>query len=133
MQESMVSGELSSDRMLLEMLLQAPNLSNAAASTSPALTFCLAYALICLEAGHAQASVGGCGVNTWCWAGMLGIGGGFVISPLMLALGAHPSAAAATSNTILFFSSGLATLSFQREGLLNRQVSSQIIADGEFV
>ena len=55
---------------------------------------------------------------------MLGIGGGFVISPLMLSLGAHPSAAAATSNTILFFSSGLATLSFQREGLLNSQVSS---------
>ena len=55
---------------------------------------------------------------------MLGIGGGFVISPLMLSLGAHPSAAAATSNTILFFSSGLATLSFQREGLLNSQVRS---------
>ncbi|KAK9862471.1 hypothetical protein WJX84_009881 [Apatococcus fuscideae] len=57
-------------------------------------------------------------------AGLLGMGGGFIIAPLMLSLGSHPKIAAATSNTILFFSTSFAALAFERMGLLNYQFAA---------
>ncbi|KAK9826014.1 hypothetical protein WJX74_005571 [Apatococcus lobatus] len=55
-------------------------------------------------------------------AGLLGMGGGYTIAPLMLHLGVHPSVSTATSNAIFFFSTSFAALSYQRMGLLNCQV-----------
>ena len=56
-------------------------------------------------------------------AGLLGMGGGAIIGPLLLSLGTHPSVSAATSNTVLFFSSSFSALAFERMGLLNYQVT----------
>lgn len=51
-------------------------------------------------------------------AGMFGIGGGIVKGPLMLAMGVHPKVAAATSATMILFTSFTATTSFMVFGLL---------------
>ena len=56
------------------------------------------------------------------------MGGGYIIAPLMLHLGIHPSVSTATSNTILFFSTSFAALSYQRMGLLNYQVRGHLPA-----
>jgi len=50
------------------------------------------------------------------------MGGGFIIAPLMLHLGIHPSVATSTSNTVLFFSTSFAALAYERMDLLNYQV-----------
>ena len=51
-------------------------------------------------------------------AGMFGIGGGIVKGPLMLAMGVHPLVAAATSATMILFTSLTATTTFVVFGLL---------------
>ncbi|KAK9826527.1 hypothetical protein WJX74_000306 [Apatococcus lobatus] len=57
-------------------------------------------------------------------AGLLGMGGGFIIAPLMLHLGIHPSVATSTSNTVLFFSTSFAALAYERMDLLNYQFAA---------
>lgn len=50
--------------------------------------------------------------------GMVGLGGGMLLSPLFLELGAHPAAASATSGLLVLFSSSIAVLSFGAAGRL---------------
>ena len=45
-------------------------------------------------------------------AGLLGIGGGMIVNPLLLEFNIHPQAAAATSTLMVLFSSSSAALSF---------------------
>ena len=52
-------------------------------------------------------------------AGLLGIGGGMIVSPLLLELGLHPQVAAATSSLMVLFSASSAALSFAFDHLLN--------------
>ena len=52
------------------------------------------------------------------FAGMFGVGGGIVKGPLMLIMGVHPLVAAATSATMILFTSLTATTSFIIHGLL---------------
>lgn len=51
-------------------------------------------------------------------SGMLGVGGGIVMAPLMLELGIHPKTAASTSNFLLIFTSIAATILFLLSGQL---------------
>ena len=51
-------------------------------------------------------------------AGLFGIGGGLVKAPLMLALGVHPAVAAATSATMILFTTLTATTCFVVFGML---------------
>lgn len=50
--------------------------------------------------------------------GMVGLGGGMLLSPLFLELGVHPAAASATSGLLVLFSSSIAVLSFAAAGRL---------------
>jgi len=52
-------------------------------------------------------------------AGLLGIGGGMVIAPLLIELGLHPLVAAATSSLMVLFSASTAALAFAFEHLLS--------------
>eukprot|EP00884_Botryococcus_braunii_P000942 jgi/Botrbrau1/10849/Bobra.0025s0027.1 len=54
-------------------------------------------------------------------AGLLGIGGGMILSPLLLMLGVHPLVSAATSSVLVLFSASSAALSFGFDGTLNWQ------------
>ena len=45
-------------------------------------------------------------------AGLLGIGGGMIVNPLLLEFNIHPQAAAATSTLMVLFSASSAALSF---------------------
>ena len=56
-----------------------------------------------------------------CLAGLLGIGGGMIISPLLLEFDMHPHVTAATSTVIVVFSASSAALSFGFAHLLNLQ------------
>ena len=51
-------------------------------------------------------------------AGMLGIGGGMIVGPLLLELGVHPAAASATSALMVLFSASSAVVSFAAAGRL---------------
>jgi len=53
------------------------------------------------------------------FAGLFGIGGGIVKSPLMLEMGVHPSVASATCATMILFTSVTATTSFIAYGELD--------------
>jgi uncharacterized membrane protein YfcA len=54
-------------------------------------------------------------------AGLLGIGGGMIIGPLLLEFGTHPHVAAATSTVMVLFSASSAALSFGFARLVNLQ------------
>lgn len=54
-------------------------------------------------------------------AGLLGIGGGMIIGPLLLAFDTHPRVAAATSTLMVLFSASSAALSFGFARALNLQ------------
>lgn len=54
-------------------------------------------------------------------SGLLGIGGGMILSPLLLVLGVHPLVSAATSSVLVLFTSSSAALSFGFDGTLNWQ------------
>ncbi|KAK9808711.1 hypothetical protein WJX72_002354 [[Myrmecia] bisecta] len=54
-------------------------------------------------------------------AGLLGIGGGMIINPLLLQLGIHPQVSAATSTLMVLFSGSSAALSFGFDHALNLQ------------
>jgi Sulfite exporter TauE/SafE len=49
-------------------------------------------------------------------AGILGIGGGMIMAPMLLSSGVHPQSASATSNVLVFFCSSAATLAFMLAG-----------------
>jgi len=63
-------------------------------------------------------------------AGMFGIGGGIVKGPLMLAMGVHPLVAAATSATMILFTSLTATTSFVVFGVLQYDYAHVLIVVG---
>ena len=52
-------------------------------------------------------------------AGFIGMGGGFLLNPLLLEFGAHPQVAASTSSLLVLFSSAAATMAFITEGRLD--------------
>ncbi|KAL4533233.1 hypothetical protein Ndes2526A_g08674 [Nannochloris sp. 'desiccata'] len=52
-------------------------------------------------------------------AGMVGLGGGVLIAPLMMELGVHPQSAAATSTLVVLFSSTIASVTFGLYGRIN--------------
>jgi len=52
-------------------------------------------------------------------AGLLGIGGGLVLGPLLLELGIHPVVSAATSNFLVLFTSSSTSIQFMIEGMMN--------------
>lgn len=54
-------------------------------------------------------------------AGMVGLGGGVMMSPLLLELRVHPQAAAATSTFITLFASTTAAVTFGLDDRLNLQ------------
>lgn len=51
--------------------------------------------------------------------GLLGIGGGMIVSPLLLELGVHPLVGASTSSLMVLFSASTAALAFAFDHLLN--------------
>jgi len=53
------------------------------------------------------------------FAGMVGLGGGILVGPLLVELGVHPQAAAATSTLVVFWSSMIAAVSFGLNGRIN--------------
>ncbi|KAG2441792.1 hypothetical protein HXX76_003404 [Chlamydomonas incerta] len=60
--------------------------------------------------------------------GMLGLGGGMVMGPLLLHLGVHPQVTAATSGAMVLFSSSTALLQFAIAGQLNAQYAAVFAA-----
>ena len=70
-----------------------------------------------------------CSVAGLC-AGMFGIGGGIVKGPLMLAMGVHPMVAAATSATMILFTTFTATTSFIEFGLLQYDYAAVLVIIG---
>ncbi|KAF5834267.1 hypothetical protein DUNSADRAFT_9134 [Dunaliella salina] len=52
-------------------------------------------------------------------AGLLGLGGGMIIGPLLMALKVHPQVSAATSSLMVLFSSSAALISFAVDGRVN--------------
>lgn len=52
-------------------------------------------------------------------AGYIGMGGGFLLNPLLLEFGVHPQVAASTSSLLVLFSSAAATTTFIAEGRLD--------------
>lgn len=63
-------------------------------------------------------------------AGMFGVGGGIVKGPLMLAMGVHPLVAAATSATMILFTSLTATTSFIVFGVLQYDYAYVLVVIG---
>jgi uncharacterized membrane protein YfcA len=61
-------------------------------------------------------------------ASMFGIGGGVVKGPLMLSLGVCPEVAAATSSTMILFTSAGASLFFYNAGFLQRDYATALLA-----
>lgn len=52
-------------------------------------------------------------------AGLLGIGGGLILGPILLELGIHPIVSTATSNFLVLFTSSSTTIQFALHGMLN--------------
>jgi len=52
-------------------------------------------------------------------AGMLGIGGGLILGPLLLGIGLHPIVSSATSNFLVLFISSSTALQFMLSGMMN--------------
>jgi uncharacterized membrane protein YfcA len=52
-------------------------------------------------------------------AGLLGIGGGLILGPLLLELGLHPLVSTATSNFLVLFTSSSTSLQFILLGMMN--------------
>jgi uncharacterized membrane protein YfcA len=52
-------------------------------------------------------------------AGLLGIGGGLILGPLLLELGLHPIVSTATSNFLVLFTSSSTSLQFILLGMMN--------------
>ena len=59
---------------------------------------------------------------------MVGLGGGVMMSPLLLELRVHPQAAAATSTFITLFASTTAAVTFGLEGRLNLEYMALVCA-----
>lgn len=56
-------------------------------------------------------------------AGILGIGGGMIMAPMLLESGVHPLSSSATSNVLVFVCSSSATLAFLLDGRVNAAYS----------
>ena len=52
-------------------------------------------------------------------AGLLGIGGGLILGPLLLDLGLHPMVSTATSNFLVLFTSSSTSVQFILHGMMN--------------
>lgn len=52
-------------------------------------------------------------------SGLLGIGGGLILGPLLLDLGIHPLVSTATSNFLVVFISGSTTIQYMLHGMMN--------------
>lgn len=52
-------------------------------------------------------------------AGLLGIGGGLILGPLLLELGLHPIVSTATSNFLVLFTSSSTSIQFILLGMMN--------------
>ena len=52
-------------------------------------------------------------------AGLVGIGGGLILGPLLIGLGIHPIIATVTSNFLVLFTSSSTTLQFSLAGMMN--------------
>jgi uncharacterized membrane protein YfcA len=59
------------------------------------------------------------GFISGCMAGLLGIGGGLILGPLLLELGLHPVVSTATSNFLVLFTSSSTSLQFILLGMMN--------------
>eukprot|EP00879_Flechtneria_rotunda_P020888 GHRR01021993.1.p1 GENE.GHRR01021993.1~~GHRR01021993.1.p1 ORF type:complete len:495 (+),score=150.04 GHRR01021993.1:450-1934(+) len=57
-------------------------------------------------------------------AGLLGIGGGMLMGPMLLASGVHPQSSAATSNILVFMSSSSAALAFLLVGRVKMEYAA---------
>jgi uncharacterized membrane protein YfcA len=64
-------------------------------------------------------SAAGVAVGAGAVAGLIGMGGGFLLNPLLLEIGIQPQVAAATSALMVLFSSSSATVAFAVEGRLD--------------
>lgn len=53
-------------------------------------------------------------------AGLLGIGGGLILGPLLLELGLHPVVSTATSNFLVLFTSSSTSIQFILLGMMNK-------------
>lgn len=58
-----------------------------------------------------------------CLAGMLGIGGGLILAPLLLELGLHPVISSATSNFLVLFTSSSTSFQFIYLGMMKLDYS----------
>ncbi|KAK7318890.1 hypothetical protein RJT34_03597 [Clitoria ternatea] len=56
--------------------------------------------------------LGACGILAGTIAGLLGLGGGFILGPLFLGLGIHPQVASATSTLTMAFSASMAVVEY---------------------
>eukprot|EP00878_Enallax_costatus_P032846 GHUV01036151.1.p1 GENE.GHUV01036151.1~~GHUV01036151.1.p1 ORF type:complete len:203 (-),score=53.44 GHUV01036151.1:277-885(-) len=56
-------------------------------------------------------------------AGIVGIGGGMIMAPMLLESGVHPLSSSATSNILVFMCSSSATVAFMLDGRVNVQYS----------
>lgn len=63
-------------------------------------------------------------VTSGLFAGMLGIGGGVITVPVMLAMGVHPGVVTATSSAMMLFSSFASTSSYMVFGLILKDFSA---------
>lgn len=61
-------------------------------------------------------------------AGVFGLGGGIVFTPLMLELGTHPQVTAATTQTMLLFTTGASTVVFAQMGDIPWDFAAVIMA-----
>ena len=66
----------------------------------------------------------GVAVGAGALAGLIGMGGGFLLNPLLLEIGIHPQVASATSALMVLFSSSSAALSFAVDGRLNIELAA---------
>jgi uncharacterized membrane protein YfcA len=64
-------------------------------------------------------SAAGIAVGAGALAGLIGMGGGFLLNPLLLEIGIQPQVAAATSALMVLFSSSSATVAFAFDGRLD--------------
>eukprot|EP00775_Hariotina_reticulata_P013716 gene13716-13838_t len=57
-------------------------------------------------------------------AGVVGIGGGLLMAPMLLDAGVHPVSASATSNILVFMASSIAAFNFLLDGRVNLQYAA---------
>ena len=66
-----------------------------------------------------------------CLSAMLGIGGGLIISPLLLEIGLHPLIASSTSNFLVLFTSSSTSIQFSLFGMVKQDYGLILLIPGE--